>query len=95
MLETNLLHKNVVQIRGDQGREFENSYFDNIYNKYGIRNEFSAPKTPQHNGVVEQKNKTLKRDGLYHTQSKKVPILFWGKALNTSCYIQNQVYLRP
>ena len=76
MLEINLLHKNVVRIRSDQGREFENSHFDNLCNKYGIRNEFSAPKTPQHNGVVERKNRTLKRDGSYHTQSKRVPILF-------------------
>ena len=43
----------------DHGREFENSHFDNFYNKHGIRHEFSAPKTPQQNGVVERKNVTL------------------------------------
>ena len=59
MLKKNLHHKKVVRIKGGHRREFENSHFDNFYNKHGIRHEFSAPKTPQHNGVVERKNRTL------------------------------------
>ena len=59
MLKVNLHHKKVVRIRSDHGREFENSDFDNFYNKHGIRHEHSAPKTLQQNGVVEQKNGTL------------------------------------
>ena len=53
MLEANLHHKKVVRIKSDHGREFENSHFDTFYNKHGIRHEYSAPKTPQKNEVVE------------------------------------------
>lgn len=41
---------NIGRIRSDHGREFENSQFYTFYNKYGIVDEFSGPKTPQQNG---------------------------------------------
>ena len=45
-----------MRIRSDHLREFENSHFVNFHNKHDIRHEFSASKTPQHNGVVERNN---------------------------------------
>ncbi|MGV8048685.1 hypothetical protein PJP07_31265, partial [Mycobacterium kansasii] len=50
---------NVVKIRSDHGSEFENSNFEKFYNDLGISHEFSAPKTPQQNGIVERKNRVL------------------------------------
>ena len=76
MLEKNLHHEKVVRIRSDHGREFENSHFDNFYNKHGIRHEFSAPKTPQQNGVVERKNITLQEMACVMLKAKKVSIQF-------------------
>ena len=93
MLEKSLHHKKAVRIRDDHGREFENSHFDNFCNKHGIRHEFYAPKTPQHNGVVERKNRTLQEMARVMLKAMKVPIQFWAEALNTACYIQNIVYL--
>ena len=72
----NLHHKKVVRIRSDHKREFENSHFDNFCNKHGIRHEFSAPKTPQHNGVVERKNITLQEMTCVMVKEKRVPIQF-------------------
>jgi IS30 family transposase len=46
-------------IRSDHGKEFENIKFDDFYNKRGYRHEYFAPHTPQQNGVVERKNRTL------------------------------------
>ena len=89
MLEENLHHKKVVQIKSDRRREFENSHFDNFCNKHGIRHEYSTPKTPQHNGVVEQQNRTLQEMAHVMLKDKKVPIQFWAEALHTTCYIQN------
>ena len=55
-------HNNILlkisRIRSDHGKEFENSLFENLCRKNGIKHEFLAPKTPQHNGVVERKNRT-------------------------------------
>ena len=46
----------IVKIRSNHGKEFENARFDSFCEKNGIKKEFSAPKTPQQNGVVERKN---------------------------------------
>jgi transposase InsO family protein len=48
-----------VRIRSDHGREFENSKFEELCRSYGIKQEFSAPITPQQNGVVERKNRVI------------------------------------
>ena len=49
----------IVRIRSDHGGEFENAIFAEYCNKHGISHEFSAPKTPEQNGVVERKNRTI------------------------------------
>jgi transposase InsO family protein len=49
----------IMRIRSDHGREFENSKFQEFYLSYGIKQEFSSPITPQQNGVVERKNKVI------------------------------------
>jgi transposase InsO family protein len=48
-------------IRSDHGKEFENTKFDDFYNKRGYRHEYSAPHTPQQNGVVERKKSNIAR----------------------------------
>ena len=39
--------------------ELKHESFTKYCNELGIRHNFSAPRTPQQNGVVERKNKTL------------------------------------
>jgi transposase InsO family protein len=48
-----------VSIRSDHGREFDQLSFDYFSEKYGITHNFSAPRTPQQNGMVERKNRTI------------------------------------
>ncbi|GKA56853.1 retrovirus-related pol polyprotein from transposon TNT 1-94 [Tanacetum coccineum] len=56
----NQLGCTIVSIRTDHGREFDNEVqFEEFCNTNGITHNFSAPRTPQSNGVVERKNKTL------------------------------------
>jgi len=62
----------IVRIRSDHGKEFENSVFADFYNKHGIAHEFSAPKTPQQNGVVERKNRTIQEMARVMLNSKKL-----------------------
>ena len=47
------------RIRSDNGTEFKNSMMKSFCEEKGINHEFSAPRTPQQNGVVERKNRTL------------------------------------
>ena len=46
----------IVKIKSDHGKEFENAKFETFCNEHDIKKEFSAPQTPQQNGVVERKN---------------------------------------
>ncbi|GJW49724.1 retrovirus-related pol polyprotein from transposon TNT 1-94 [Tanacetum coccineum] len=50
----------IVSLRADHGIEFDNEVqFGEFCNANGITHNFSAPRTPQSNGVVERKNRTL------------------------------------
>jgi len=49
----------LVSLRSDHGTKFENSSFIDYCNEHGVEHNFSAPRTPQQNGVIERKNRTL------------------------------------
>ena len=49
----------VKKIRSDDGTELKNFTMKKICDEKGITHTFSAPRTPQQNGVVERKNRTL------------------------------------
>ena len=57
--------------------------------KNGIRHEFSAPRTPQQNGVVERKNRSLIEAARTMLEESKLPTNFWAEAVNCACYTQN------
>ncbi|XP_049364162.1 uncharacterized protein LOC125828888 [Solanum verrucosum] len=49
----------IGSIRSDHGTEFENTQSEGFCAENGIHHNFSAPRTPQQNRVVERKNRTL------------------------------------
>jgi transposase InsO family protein len=49
----------VKKIRSDNRSKFKNLQVEEYLEEEGIKHEFSAPYTPQQNGVVERKNRTL------------------------------------
>ncbi|GKB54691.1 retrovirus-related pol polyprotein from transposon TNT 1-94 [Tanacetum coccineum] len=49
----------VCKIRTDNGTEFKNTTLKAHYEKLGIMQQFSIARTPQQNGVVERRNRTL------------------------------------
>ena len=49
----------IACIRSDHEGEFENHKFEIFCNNLGIVHQFSSPKTPQQNGVVERKDKSI------------------------------------
>nr|GFD05266.1 hypothetical protein [Tanacetum cinerariifolium] len=55
----NLKDLKVKIIRCDNGGEFKNQEMNEFCTKKGIRREFSNARTPQQNGVVERRNRTL------------------------------------
>ncbi|KAJ9543904.1 hypothetical protein OSB04_023611 [Centaurea solstitialis] len=59
----------------------------------GIERQFSAPRTPQQNGVAERRNRTLIEAARTMLADSKLPITFWAEAVNTACYVQNRVHV--
>ena len=45
--------------RSDHGGDFENHAFERFCNDFGIEHQFSSPRTPQKNEVVERKNRSI------------------------------------
>ncbi|XP_021747562.1 uncharacterized protein LOC110713418 [Chenopodium quinoa] len=84
----------IVHLRSDHGTEFENSRFDEFCRENGMNNNFSAPRTPQQNGVVERKNQTLEEMARTMLITSGLPRNFWAKAVNATCYILNRVTIR-
>ena len=54
---------------------------EEFYKEHGIKQEFSTPGTPQQNGVVERKNKTLIEAARTILDEAKLPTYFWAKAV--------------
>ena len=89
-LEANLL---VRKIRSDNGTEFKNAILNEFCTDKGISRQYSAPRTPQQNGVVERKNRTLVEAARTMLNEAKLPLYFWAKAVNTTCYTQNRTLI--
>ena len=83
----------VKKIRSDNGSEFKNLQVEEFLEEEGIKHEFSAPYTPQQNGVVERKNRTLIDMVRTMLGEFKTPECFWTEAVNTACHAINRVYL--
>ena len=49
----------IACIRSDHRGEFENHAFETFCNNLGIVRQFSSPRTPQQNGVVERTNRSI------------------------------------
>jgi hypothetical protein len=83
----------IKKIRSDNGMEFKNSQIEGFLEEEGIKHEFSSPYTPQQNGVVERKNRTILDMARTMLDEYKTPDRFWAEAINTACYSINQLYL--
>ena len=66
----------IARIRSDHGREFENTELATFCNDQGTHQEFSSPMTPQHNGIVEQKNRVVQEMARVMLHNKKLPKSF-------------------
>jgi transposase InsO family protein len=89
----NVFGLRIKKIRSDNGTKFKNSQIEGFLEEEGIKHEFSSPYTPQQNGVVERKNRTLLDMVRTMLDEYKTPDWFWAEAINTAYYSINQLYL--
>lgn len=81
-------------LRSDNGGEFTSSEFDMYCANKGIRRQLSTARTPQQNGVVERKNKTVIEMTRSMLQEDKLDNKFWCQAIPAAIHILNRSLLR-
>ena len=86
--------KDIKAIRSDNGSEFKNYTLEEFLSDEGIERQYSAPYTPQQNGVAERKNRTLVEMARSMLDEYKSPHSFWTEAVNTACHASNRLFLR-
>jgi len=90
----NTRDNNIGSIRSDHGGEFQNEKFSKFCEKTGILHNFSAPRTRQHNGVVERKNRSLEELAKTMLSESSLPKYFWADVVSTFCYVMNIMLIR-
>jgi transposase InsO family protein len=83
----------IKKIRSDNDTEFKNTQVEDFLDEEGIKHEFSAPYTPQQNGVAKRKNRTLIEMVRTMFDEYKTSDRFWAEAINTTCHATNLLYL--
>ncbi|KAJ9551482.1 hypothetical protein OSB04_015527 [Centaurea solstitialis] len=84
------LQSQVQKIRSDHGTEFKNKVLGGYLESVGIKHTFAAVRTPQQNGVVERRNRTLVEAARTMLAYSKLPMFLWAEAVDTACYTQNR-----
>ncbi|GJV52336.1 retrovirus-related pol polyprotein from transposon TNT 1-94 [Tanacetum coccineum] len=84
----------VRRIRTDNGTEFVNQTLREYYEKVGISHETSVARSPQQNGVIERRNRTLIEAARTMLIYAKASLFLWAEAVATACYTQNRSIIR-
>ncbi|GJZ52627.1 retrovirus-related pol polyprotein from transposon TNT 1-94 [Tanacetum coccineum] len=92
---TVLLQSPVIIIRTDNGTEFKNQILKEYFDSVGISHQASSVRTPQQNGVVERRNRTLVEAARTMLIFSRAPLFLWAEAIATACYTQNRSIIHP
>lgn len=85
---------NIIRLRSDHGKEFENEELDLFCESEGITHEYLASLTPQQNGVIERKNHTLQEMAKVMLHAKDLSLRLWAEAMHIACHIHHRVTIR-
>ncbi|GJR94112.1 retrovirus-related pol polyprotein from transposon TNT 1-94 [Tanacetum coccineum] len=83
-----------MNIRTDNGTEFVNQNLCSYYESVGISHETLVVQSPQENGVIERRNRTLIEAARTMLIYVKAPLFLWAEAVATACYTQNRSIIR-
>lgn len=83
--------KNIKVLRSDRGGEFVSKQFDDYCKSAGITRHLTAPYSPQQNGVVERRNRTIVAMARSFLKERQVPADLWGEAVRHSVYVLNRL----
>ncbi|GJV04202.1 retrovirus-related pol polyprotein from transposon TNT 1-94 [Tanacetum coccineum] len=89
------LKATVRNVRTDNGTEFVNQTLREWYENVGITHQTFVARTPQQNGVVERRNRTLVEAARTMLIFSRAPLFLWAEAINTASYIRIFVGYAP
>ena len=78
-------------LRSDREGEFLDGVFHGVCDEAGITGQLTAPYSPQQNGVMEMKNRTVMEMARALLKSMKIPGRFWVEAVRHSVYLLNRL----
>ena len=84
----------IQTFRTDRGGEFLSIEFNSFCEKFGIKRHLTAPYTPQQNGVVERRNRTMMEMTRSVLKHMHMPNYLWGEAIRHSTYLLNRIMTR-
>lgn len=88
------LEKKIRILRTDRGGEFTSKEFEKYCEEARIARHYTAPYSPQQNGVVERRNRTVVEMARSFLKEMKMPAEMWGEAVRHSVYILNRLPTR-
>jgi hypothetical protein len=94
-LNENQTGKRIKAVTSDRGGETMSRDFKEFYNKHGIKREYTIPRTPQQNGVVERQNRIVQQMARSMMNEKNIGQTYWVEAIHTTIHVLNKAHLRP
>ncbi|GKA64300.1 retrovirus-related pol polyprotein from transposon TNT 1-94 [Tanacetum coccineum] len=79
----------------NEGTELLNKTLYAYFKEEGIEHQTSTPRTPEQNGIVERRNRTLVEAARTMLSASKLPLFFWAEEIATACYTQNRSIIIP
>jgi transposase InsO family protein len=88
-LTENQTGKRLKAIRSDRGGEFSSWNFKEFHDKHGIKREYTIPRTPQQNGVVERHNISVQQMARSMMNERNIDHTYWVEEIHTVVHILN------
>nr|GFB64183.1 hypothetical protein [Tanacetum cinerariifolium] len=94
MIQRNL-QAPVIIVCTDRGTEFLNKTLNAFFKEEGIEHQTLTARTPEQNGIVERRNRTLVEAARTMLSASQLPLFFWDEAIAIACYTQNRFIIIP
>nr|GEV42820.1 retrovirus-related Pol polyprotein from transposon TNT 1-94 [Tanacetum cinerariifolium] len=82
-----------VHVRTDNGTKFKNKTLAKFFDEVGITQQFSATRTPQQNGVMERRNRTLVEAVRTMLTFANLSSFLSAEAIAIPCFTQNRLII--
>ena len=86
--------RKMQMLRSDNGTEYTSQMFNKFCEDTCIEHQLTTPYTPQQNGVVEQKNRTIMEMTRCLLHDKDLPKKLWAEATSTTVFLLNRLPLK-